>query len=330
MSDGGSRTARAAALLDKRLLRGAIERLGRWRGVLTLNYHRIGERASQPWDRTLWSADAPTLDEHLMVLSRCAEVIGPEEVEASAARERLGRHVLITFDDGYRDNYELAFPLLRRHGLKATFFLTTGFIDRPRAPWWDEIAWMVRRSAGDREDRSAGDREDETIAELVAAYKRLAGTQCEPFLERLAQDTGSGRCPAEQAQDQWMTWEMVREMLGAGMSVGGHTVSHPILARVSVEEQGREIADCAERIEQETGTRMRWFAYPVGSTDAFTADTKRLLADSGAELAFSFYGGRARQEGFDPYDVPRVHIGPEHDRKLVWAMVHAPVAFARW
>jgi peptidoglycan/xylan/chitin deacetylase (PgdA/CDA1 family) len=344
-SADGSRTAHAAALLDRRPLRGAIERFGRWRGVLVLNYHRIGDRDGQPWDRTLWSADAATLDEQLSVLARCTEVIGPEDLQAGGGG-RWGRRVMITFDDGYRDNYELAFPLLRRHGLGATFFLATGFVDRPHAPWWDEIAWMVRRSSADRlttvdgplamEDMPLGGlrldagRREASIAELVAAYKRLGGAECERFLDRLAEATGSGRCPVEQAAEQWMTWEMVREMLAAGMSIGGHTVSHPILAQVSVEEQSDEIVGCAERIEQETGMAMRWFAYPVGAADAFTAETKRLLSAAGAELAFSFYGGRAGRGRWDPYDVPRVHVGPEHDRRLLWAMVHAPAVFARW
>src|SRR5208282_2140101 len=72
-------------------------------------------------------------------------VIPPEEI-MDAVHARSGRHVMLTFDDGYRDNYEIAFPLLRSYGVHAVFFLATGYLDAPRAPWWDDIAWMVDRA----------------------------------------------------------------------------------------------------------------------------------------------------------------------------------------
>ncbi|MGB2710613.1 MAG: polysaccharide deacetylase family protein, partial [Conexibacter sp.] len=140
-----SRTDRAAAALDARWLRALLARLPLWRGVLVLNYHRVGDGSATPWDHTLWSATAEGFDAQLTFLARHAEVVGPDDLPALAAGRR-GRRVLLTFDDGYRDNHEIAYPLLRRHGLQATFFLATGFLDRPHVAWWDEIAWMVRHA----------------------------------------------------------------------------------------------------------------------------------------------------------------------------------------
>jgi peptidoglycan/xylan/chitin deacetylase (PgdA/CDA1 family) len=336
-----SRRARVADVLTSRPLLDVLERFGRWRGVLTFNYHRVGDSDGSPWDRSLWSASADELDRQLATLARHAEVIAPAEV-GEAMRASRGRRVLITFDDGYRDNFEIAFPLLRTHGLSATFFLASGFIDDPHAAWWDEIAWMVRHSSappgswpqspigeGAREVGALPSEESELIAELIAEYKRLPDSETDALLERIAQASGAGRCPPSASSALWMTWAMAREMLAAGMSIGGHTVTHPLLARLTRDRQRQEIRSCAERLVQELGIEMRWFAYPVGSPDTFTAETEELLREAGVELAFSFYGGFARPAHWREMDVPRNHVGPGLDEPLLHATLLAPQLFAR-
>jgi peptidoglycan/xylan/chitin deacetylase (PgdA/CDA1 family) len=338
------RRGRVAALLGRPLLSRLARPAARWRGVVVLNYHRVGDRDGQPWDRTLWNAGAEQFDRQLGVLAKDAEVIGPEDLLRLARERRPGRHVLLTFDDGYRDNYLTAYPLLRRRGLTATFFPCAGFLDDARVAWWDEIAWMVRNARherivladglGAREETAGalplGPEEDATIAALVAAYKALASAETERLLDFIADATGSGRCDAAAASELWMSWEMTREMRSSGMSFGGHTVTHPILARLSPELQSGEISGCAKRLQAELGEPMRWFAYPVGARDTFTADTQRLLADAGVELAFSFYGGFSRFARWDPYDVPRVHVSAGHGPELMRATMMLPQLFARW
>ncbi len=340
---------RTRAVLARLPLQTALELLGPWPGVLVLNYHRIGDSEGQLWDHALWSVSAEELDGQLETLARCAEVIDPCEIPAAMSRRR-GRRVLITFDDGYRDNYELAFPLLRRHRLSATFFLATGFLDRPRASWWDEIAWMVHRAGGEARHATAMDaggtqpagvsllpagtsfttsNRDAAIVELIARYKALPDGEGERFLEELAETTGSGRCGAGDARDLWMTWAMAREMHAAGMSIGGHTATHPVLARLSVERQREEIMACARRLGEEVGVAMRWFAYPIGGRDTFTHPTQGILRDCGVELAFSFYGGLASLSRWDPLDVPRMHVGPGFAPQLLLATLALPRLFAR-
>ena len=338
-----SRRDRAARLVTSSPLRALLAHLGRWRGVVALNYHRIGNPGREPWDRTLWSASEEELNRQLATLARCAEVIDPGEV-VEAMRAGRGRRVLITFDDGYRDNFEIAFRLLQGHGLRATFFLATGFLDHPRAPWWDEIAWIVRHGQGKarRDDAafcdcdllppgfslSAGD-EDASIAELVARYKALPAGDGERFLEQLARAAGSARCSASDADGLWMTWEMAREIQAAGMSIGGHTVTHPVLARLPTARQREEITGCARRLAEELRVEMRWFAYPVGDRHAFTSTTQGILLDCGVELAFSFYGGFATPTRWNPLDVPRIYVGPGLGPQLLEATVALPQIFAR-
>ncbi|HXA53290.1 MAG TPA: polysaccharide deacetylase family protein [Solirubrobacteraceae bacterium] len=306
--------ARGVAALSRLALEPALVLLGRWRGVLVLTHHRVGDPRGLPWDPSVWSASAEQLDRQLGTLARHAEVIDPGALPAAMHAGR-GRRVLITFDDGYRDNYELAFPLLRRHGLTAAFFLATGFLDEPRAPWWDEIAWMLDHAdpAAPRPSRAA----------LIARYKTLPAGAGERLLEELAATLRSGRCPAAQAAGQWMTWQMARELRDAGMAIGGHTVTHPVLASLSRERQREEIAVCARRLREELGVPMRLFAYPVGSRDSFTSVTQGLLRECGVELAFSYYGGFARPSRWQSLDVPRVHVDAALAPRLLVQRVRA-------
>jgi peptidoglycan/xylan/chitin deacetylase (PgdA/CDA1 family) len=108
---------------------GAVLRLApAWSGVLILNYHRIGYAESAPFFRDAISATPHEFDAQLAFLARNADVVAGADLP-EVLRAGRGRHVMITFDDGYRDNYEIALPLLKLHGLAATFFLCTGLLD---------------------------------------------------------------------------------------------------------------------------------------------------------------------------------------------------------
>lgn len=314
-----------------------LRRVGTWPGVLVLTYHRFGDRAATRLDRASVSASVDGFAKHLELLARETEVIRPEELPA-AWRGR-GRRVLITVDDGYRDAYEAAYPLLRAHGLSATFFLAVGYLDRPRVPWWDEIAWMVQTSPRSSLPPTAWLREplslraserQRAITLLTDVYKSLPAARTDDYLAHLAEVTMSGRAPADLADGLWMTWDMAREMVAGGMAVGGHTVSHPVLARLPREEQAREIRGCADRLLAETGRRMRLFSYPVGRRDAFDEDTRECLREAGVELAFSLYGPGPRGDRLDPFDIQRTSVWGSMSPAAFAALLTLPGRFARW
>jgi peptidoglycan/xylan/chitin deacetylase (PgdA/CDA1 family) len=313
-----------------------VNRLARWSGLLAFNYHRIGDAGGSPFDRELLSATAEGFEEQMSFLARHFDVVGLDDL-AGLSDAPKGRKVLVTFDDGYRDNYEFAYPILRAKGLKAAFFITTGFLDEGGLAWWDEIAWMVRNSKVARlparewlsaELSMAKPDQDEAICRLLRLYKSLPGARCDEYVEWLGEQTGSGRCSSAEACATWMTWDMVREMRAGGMSIGGHTVNHPILARLEADEQVREIQGTVERIRAELGEPMRWFAYPVGGRDTFNDDTRRALRQAGVELAFSYYGGYRRPGDWDPLDVRRVPVEASFDGARFRAIACLPSLFS--
>ena len=301
-------------------------------GILILNYHRIGDGSASPYDRGVWSADAEAFDAQMARLARDCDVISPADIDSVAGRR--GRHVLVTFDDGYLDNYEVAYPILRRHGVPATFFIATGFIDRPRLPWWDEIAWRVRATDAPRLDLqpwlpaplAPAEGVDAAIGAILRAYKALPDRESARMLERLREQTGL-QTPAR-VDDLWMDWDMIREMAAGGMTIGGHTVDHPVLSRLPVERQREEIETCAARILAETGRPMEYFAYPVGSQWAFDDNTRACLEAAGVKRAFSYYGGHAHTDS-PRLDTPRMAMEPYIQMHDLSAMLWAPRLFCR-
>jgi glycosyltransferase involved in cell wall biosynthesis/peptidoglycan/xylan/chitin deacetylase (PgdA/CDA1 family) len=328
---------RAAWLIDRSGLGGVLRSLPAWRGTLVLNYHRIARSGEVAHDRGVVSASPEEFLDQMRYLRRHFEVVGPEELVRHP--ERPGKRVLITFDDGYRDNFELALPILEDQGVRATFFLTTGFLDDPRLSWWDEIAWMVRNSP--KRGFTGGHplpeplifdepHRDAAVAVVLKHYKQLRPGASEVFLDHVAEATGTGRGDRRDAIGMWMTWDMARQMRDAGMVLGGHTVNHPVLARLTPESQRQEVEGCRARLAAELSQPMDWFSYPVGERGSFDAVTRNALQQAGVRAAFSFYGGFQRIQGWDPFDVPRSAVMATMTRAQVRALPVLPQVFARW
>jgi peptidoglycan/xylan/chitin deacetylase (PgdA/CDA1 family) len=329
-----SKTERLAGFSEISGLGTLIRRLGLWSGIVVFGYHRVGF-VDESYDAGIWDASPPVFEDTLRFLKREFDVIGPDELQTAVSRGR-GRYVLLTFDDGYRDNFDEAFPILKRHGLPATFFVTTGFLDRRQIAWWDEIAWMIHTSPRSELrpngwlDRRLDLRPEErkrATSYLIDHYKQLPRGSTGAFLDALAEATESGRHHGN-AHEFWMTWDNVRDLRAAGMHIGGHTVNHPLLTQLSADEQEEELAGCKTRIQAELGEPMRYFAYPYGGRDSFDENTRRSLAEHGVELAFSMSSGYQRFEGWDPYDVRRRCLGPIVTPQRFALMLTLPQVFA--
>lgn len=314
-----------------------LARTPAWRGLLVLNYHRIGVPGETCFDPGLFSASEEQFADQVRFLIRNFDVVRVGDLPRVLAGEQ-GRFAMITFDDGYLDNYEVAFPILRAYGATALFFLATGFLDEGGIAWWDEINWMVRCSTRrqlvlerwfeaplnlEQNARTA------TIGRLLSRYKSLPGQQTRRFLDDLAGACGAGRCPPSAATNLWMTWDHVREMHAHGMQFGGHTVSHPVLSRVSADEELFEVVECKLRIEAELGGPVTAFSYPVGQPDSYDVRTKSCLDDAGYEYAFSYHGGYNRAPVEDPFELARVAVESHTSTRMFRSIVSLPQLFAR-
>ncbi|MES2594143.1 MAG: polysaccharide deacetylase family protein [Verrucomicrobiota bacterium] len=203
-----------------------------------------------------------------------------EMVQLLNAGKSLPRSaVAITFDDGLGSNFHLGYPVLRELGLPATIFLATGFIDGTHSLWFQEV---------DRALGACG----ATSAEL---FERLGQLKALPDAEMRAEAAKlTADCSAPHPEVTLpMNWNQAREMKASGLiEFGGHTHTHPILARCTVEQQAEEIRRCRDRITAELDAAPTLFAYPNGGPTDLTADTQRLLAENGFEASFTMMPAR--------------------------------------
>jgi peptidoglycan/xylan/chitin deacetylase (PgdA/CDA1 family) len=225
------------------------------------------------------------------------------------------RAACITFDDGYADNFKCALPVLEKHGLHATFFVATGFLDGGRM-WNDTLIESIRTTKyaaidlsdlgiGFLETRSVGEKR-EALAQLIPVIKHL-----EPDARDDAVAALVTRCEAtELPNDLMMTSDELCALRAAGMDIGAHTVNHPILASCDQATARNEISEGRSTLEDLLNERISLFAYPNGKlgTD-YTPEHVNIVRELGFDAAVStnpgasFHGSDVHQlSRFTPWD----------------------------
>jgi peptidoglycan/xylan/chitin deacetylase (PgdA/CDA1 family) len=316
----GSKREKASAVAARLGLAWMLERLPRRPCLLVFNYHRIAEQGNNPYDPGLIEASPDQFDEQMRILKKHYALAELAEVQELVDHPERIRHcrVLVTLDDGYRDNHDVAFPILRSHGIKATFFLATGFVGTNRVPWWDQLAYLVRRTEKrtlrlhypreltcDIHERSRF----AVLETLLSLYKCEKTPDPERFLCGVAEACGVTR-PREASERLFMTWEDARSLVKGGMSIGSHSHDHELLAKLSREEQLHQCRLSREIIAREVGLEVDAMAYPVGSRSSFSDVTLGCLRETGYRTAFSYYGGvNASSKAIPRYDVNRISVG---------------------
>lgn len=235
----------------------------------------------------------------LSVLRSCFRVISPDRlVEELDAGGPAPGTVILTFDDGYRDNHDHALPMLREYGLTATCYLSTGFIGTLRAPWHDVVLQAFKHSRKDRFDFPPAGFADAAMegpaGRAAMAMKVLRWLKQYGPKERDAMIDGIKRAcgaPPEAAERLMLDWDEVRAMHAGGFTIGAHTVDHPILSRLSPEEMEAEIAGSRDAIRERLGVPVRHFAYPNGQPGDFDERTIAIVRKLGFASAVTTSAG---------------------------------------
>jgi peptidoglycan/xylan/chitin deacetylase (PgdA/CDA1 family) len=292
-------------------------RLDRGRATL-LNYHRFP------------AEHAPGFRRQCEYLSKRCHVIPMSELAAvlRGGRPLPAHAVVITVDDGHRDFYTCAYPILREFGLTAVMYLPTAFLDGAWL-WFDRYHYIFDRSPLKCLDcRGMTSLTDASLdlSSLDARYRAFLEiarqAQWMPAAERdrLGDHLGEllrvsipERPPDEFAP---LSWDEVREMARNGIEFGGHTITHPILQTLSSSDSlSWEIAGCKTRIEQELQTPVRHFAYPSGKAEEIPAAAKEAVKHAGFDTAVTTLPGQAAPAD-DPLWLRRIGIDPGPD--LLW------------
>lgn len=249
----------------------------------------------------------------------CLEYGSVVSLEDAVSGSRVPSNpVVLTFDDGYENNYSLAFPVLRKYGVPATIFLTTGFLDGAVPLWMDRFAHIVSSAPAGRWEKSlgggtvvldftSGEARMDSLGKAKERMKREPIDEILRFVDTLQEEWGiryDGTVVPESLRP--LRWDQVREMVESGLiSFGAHTVSHPVLSRCPPAVQEREIAESKRRVEEETGRRCTSFAYPNGKEGDFGETAIDIVRRCGFGAAVTTVHGFVWPHPGDPFRLPR-------------------------
>jgi peptidoglycan/xylan/chitin deacetylase (PgdA/CDA1 family) len=301
-------------------LKGAARRLHRWRTVfhkkaMILVYHRVAESKIDPWALGVSPAH---FAQQLEVLKTIANPISLRDlVRAKSDGELPERPVCITFDDGYADNLHHAKPALEAARVPGTVFVTPGYLDVPEDLWWDELTKLILDPSSRRDEvslslhgyhyvfafppepaeahlawRAWDDAPGPRQAAYLALYRMLVAL-CDDEREHALEQLRSGAPPyAERRQHRCLTEQELRTLAAGDLvEIGAHTLTHPVLAKLTPDEQQHEIGGSKRRLEALTGKSITSFAYPYGKKNHYTRETVKTVQANGFDCACSNFGG---------------------------------------
>lgn len=231
------------------------------------------------------------------------------------------RAACITFDDGYADNFHTALPIIQRHGLTATFFIATGFLDGGRM-WNDTIVETIRTCGSPNLDLSSLGLGRHSVVSIedkrVAISSLINAIKYKPLDERVTITEGIAVLARVQPPENlMMTSGQVKCMRKAGMQIGAHTRSHPILARLTDEQARQEIQSSKDFLESLLEERIGLFAYPNGKPgEDYSPQSVAVVRSIGFEAAVSTNWGASSQvddlfqiRRFSPWDRNKLNFG---------------------
>jgi len=285
-----------------------------------LYYHRVNDD-NDPFFPALSIA---AFEAQMRFLSKSYRVVGLAELLRRLADGPAEPVLAITFDDGYRDNYTYAFPILQRYGLPATIFLTTGSIDSGEPLWFERLALAVKNTARDSIDLDFHSLQQLTLrtpserlkanAQIFSALRPLPDPERRRLLAEILQKLAL-RDAGERAH-KMLTWDDARLMSANRIAFGGHTVTHPFLSRLTAEEFRWEASECKRRIEDELQLPVEHFAYPNGREEDFGLANKALVRQAGYRAAVTTIWG-VNHSSTDPFELRRG--GPWEESPAVFA-----------
>ena len=279
-----------------------------------LCYHRIGSGGVPLYSALppeIFEAQVRFLREHYRIVSLDELFVGIQNPVS------LEQAVTITFDDGYRDLYTQAFPILQKYKIRATIYLTVGSIETAQAAWYDRIFVALKSLPSNQLEIVL---ERPRIFQFDSLEARIrAGIEIVAYLRTLPDKRRRDWCislerqipvPEQELADRMLTWAQVNAMQQEGIAFGSHTMTHPVFSRVPPAEMERELLESKQILEARIGVPIKDFAYPFGKPSDCGPGAPELLARCGYRTAATTTEG-VNVAGVNPYSLRRTQIGEE-------------------
>lgn len=312
-----------------------------WLPVVT--FHRVAPRpADYRFDDGVLDTTPAEFARQIAVIRQHFTPVSIRDVIGFVEGGELPRNpVLVTMDDGYRDNYEVALPILQRQGVRACFFIATDYLTRRRVFWWDRIAYLLKSTKRARirltypspMELELGTPVQREVAtnRLLRIVKKEFGLDLARFMDEIAAATGvvwTEQLEHAFANDLLMTWDQVRALRAAGMDVQSHTKTHRVLQTLSMQDVRAELRESRQELEQQLDEPIEAISYPVGHTISDRPDVRESLVDAGYKVGFTNATGAQPTSGsIDRFSINRFAMAPHTPESLFRAILAAPSVF---
>lgn len=303
----------------QRVWRRSIRRQTR---VFILMYHKVGPSGAPYFGA---SVHPENFERHLRYISRNFTMARLDELPGMIGEKRGREYVVITFDDGFRDNYQWAFPLLRKYGIPATVFLATNFIGSGNMLWPDRLAYLLHLAASSCPSVPAG---VSSLPDPLAGFvfEFLAGHGVEARRVAILRKFGLALKHYSEAEKNsffaslsaifkinlpddrerlMLSWDEIREMADHHIDFGAHTVNHVALSRLADHVARRELTESRNMIEEKTQKSVTSFAYPYGKQEDFSIANISQVEDCGFRCACTAIRGQESLPLKNPFILKR-------------------------
>ncbi|MBD2362795.1 polysaccharide deacetylase family protein [Anabaena minutissima FACHB-250] len=294
-------------------------------GALILMYHRVAEVNSDPWSLCVTPKH---FTEHLEILREYGYPLHLQQLTKRLGdRQYINRSIVVTFDDGYVDNFYHAKPLLEKYDIPATVFVTTGGVDQKREFWWDELDRLLLQPVtlpdllqldingrshqwklGEATHYSEADRQRDRhwrmgrkftkcptlrhtlYRSLYQLLQFLSVNERSKLLDELA--IWANAEPVGRSTHRSLSNEEILALESGGLiEIGGHTITHPFLSKLPIVSQRDEIQQSKNHLEEILGHLITSFSYPNGS---YTTETTTIVKEAGFTCACSSIVGKVQ------------------------------------
>lgn len=278
-----------------------LKRLPLRNKLIVLNYHRIrpdNPRFATEFDDGVYTCNADEFSLQIKWLKHNTLILSEKELidcyrnGIFVPPETSAPCVMITFDDGYQDNYTLAYPILKHHEVPAIVFVTTQMLNTRQVPWWDVIAYLIKHCAKpfityDGREFPMGDKKTDAIAHFQLMMKKEQYEHTKYLIQDLS-DACEVPHPDPQLQDkEILTWDQIQDMAQGQISFGSHTHTHRVLSTINASSQKEEMILSKLIIEKNIGRPVLSICYPCGEPQYITEETAEIANACGYMLGFT-------------------------------------------
>ena len=311
------------------------------RRLTVLAYHRIGEPVdpeNYPFDHDFISATPDGFEWQMNYIKKHFDPVSFADVEAFIAGEAKWpeRPIVVTFDDGFDDNYHIAYPILKKLCVPATMFVCTDYIGSSETFWFDRVIYLFKKTTATHYDLGQNEGPSpiavtaigkyEQARKLVKYFRTVKNDIRLRFLKKLEEQLGD-KIPDSDCLSQTMNWDMVVELAASGIEIGSHSCSHPNLTQLDSATLLLELTKSRAAIAEKIGVPPQVIAYPAGDAKNFNEEVVAATKRAGYSIAASYVSGVNPIQTLNQHSLLRLHVESYTTQNEFAAMLELPRVF---